>query len=157
MWVYVCVGVLSPTLLVCGATWFISTCLQIYKSMPELDLWKIETKIRCNVSSNNYWSVCLLYNTVEKCACISASACVIPWLPDTLKSPCMFVICVDPTPFIPCKDVFSFKHNCMYLFEVLILSYMQICTKKKKTTNSVYLCITYNLAIQHYDRIVSCK
>lgn len=36
----------------CGATQFISTCLQNYRSMPELDLWKIiDTKIRCNFSS----------------------------------------------------------------------------------------------------------
>ena len=68
---------------------------------------------------------------------------------------------VDPTPSRMAVSLFFsfffFHLKCMYPFEFLILSYMQICTKNEKTTNCVYLCITYNLAIQHYDRIVSCK
>lgn len=49
----VCVRVcVFPHPFVCGATRFISTCLQNYRSMQELDLWKIiDTKIRCNLSS----------------------------------------------------------------------------------------------------------
>lgn len=127
----------------CWATRFISTCLQKYRSMPELGLWKI-VEIK---SSRNFSSVC--------CGTLCARA----WAHNCAKTYVFIAawhVCLWLVTF-PCEDVFI---TCICLSFFFWLSYMQICTKheRKKNNNPCwYLCITCNLAIQQYNRIVSCK
>lgn len=142
----------TPSCFSCWATRFISTCLQKYRSMPELDLWKtVEIKSSRNFSSV-CWSVCLLWNAVEEvCVCAWAHICA-----KTYVFIAAWHVCLWRVTF-PCEDVFIIFIN--YLLEFLFffwLSYMQICTKnERKKTNCVDIYVLHIVLLS--SRIVSCK
>jgi len=129
------------TIFVCGTTRFIGTEIQEHARARLKKIIIVISNFTAHglcVSDGHYG----VYDSVNVCV----EVC-----------PCMSVIGVEPTP-LPCVRVlFFFIESVCIRLSFLNLSYMQICTKNEKTTNCVYLCITYNLAIQHYDRIVSCK
>lgn len=168
VWVYVCfrLTVYPHPFYVCGATRFISTCLQNYRSMPVLDLWNIiDTQRQCNFSSvqqlSNDTSASVNLREVCVCVCVYAYVCVCLWermctflcrsvtskLPDTFlkknkKKINMYVcdMCEPPTPQWVCF-FFHLKDNHMYSFEFFFpLWFLVICKfvqKKETKTNCV--------------------
>lgn len=166
---------------VCGATRFISTCLQNYRSMPVLDLWNlIDAQSQCNFSSvqqlsnDTSASVNLREVCVWLCVRVSVRAhvhilvqkCDFEAAWHILKkkkttTTCMYVTCEPPTPqwvwfFFHLKDnhMYSFLSFFCPLWFLVICKFVQ---KRNKNKLCWYLCTAYNHAIQHYNRIVSCK
>lgn len=119
VWVYVCfrLTVYPHPFYVCGATRFISTCLQNYRSMPVLDLWNIiDTQRQCNFSSvqqlSNDTSASVNLREVCVCVCVYAYVCVCLW-----ERMCTF-LCRSVTSKLPDtflkKNKKKNKHVCMW-------------------------------------------